>query len=299
MKYLGVSGELFRDNRLELRPCFVTDRAHGALPGTDEVVDVELRGAEGNVLLRHRLPLREVCSFGGSGHRSEMSLSGAVPFPDETRQVRFFRGDVLLRELEVGPAPVVTLLWEPSARVAGKKAIRWKTEGPRSRGRPPARLQYSRDDGDSWTTIALPSGNRHTVDFDMLPGGRACRLRVLVASQLATASVTSRRFSVKDKPCQAMILQPEDRAVVASGEPVLLVGQACYLEGRTREDDVRWESSIDGKLGAGLMLSSTSLSVGTHTLTFTAGRGARRGVDTCTLTVRKPRSPSGGAESAS
>ena len=67
------------------------------------------------------------------------------------------------------------------------------------------------------------------------------------------------------------IASPADGTQVLAGTEVTLTGSANDPEeGALSGTDVGWSSSIDGQLGTGSQLATSSLSVGAHTITFRA-----------------------------
>ncbi|MCL7973601.1 MAG: hypothetical protein M8835_03495 [marine benthic group bacterium] len=76
---------------------------------------------------------------------------------------------------------------------------------------------------------------------------------------------------VENQAPTVAITSPADGTQVLLGAEVTLVGSAIDTEdGALGGDDVTWESSLDGQLGTGTQLATSSLSQGTHTITLTA-----------------------------
>ncbi len=68
------------------------------------------------------------------------------------------------------------------------------------------------------------------------------------------------------------ILQPATGATFQAGDTVEFEGQvtrSAETGGADRSDDLEWASSVDGDLGTGRTVTSSSLGVGTHTVTAT------------------------------
>jgi hypothetical protein len=151
--------------------------------------------------------------------------------------------------------------------------VRWESFGdPESHDYLPL---YSWNNGEDWIPLSLIlQQNFCTVDFDELPGGQACLIRVLASSGVATAVDTSSRFAVTRKGVRSLIITPADGEVVPSAA-ALLVGQAYDFDERTfRNEQLVWSSSLAGSLGQGQTLL-VSLPPGSQVVTLTdEGSGA-------------------------
>ena len=141
---------------------------------------------------------------------------------------------------------------------------------------------YSNTDGADWHFLSFTIQEPvYEVDFDRLPGGTRCQVGVVASDGVNTVLTATRSFPVPTKPCQALILAPEEGATVGAGETVTLQGQGYYLEEREPElEQLDWSSSVDGALGTGPVLD-VALSPGTHQITLRAGTRERR----CEATV--------------
>jgi subtilisin family serine protease len=91
----------------------------------------------------------------------------------------------------------------------------------------------------------------------------------------------------------ATITAPASGASVTQGTSVTFTGSATDAEdGALSGAALVWTSSINGQLGTGTSVATSSLSVGTHTITLTArdSKGAT-GTTTRTITVTAPTTP--------
>ena len=91
-------------------------------------------------------------------------------------------------------------------------------------------------------------------------------------------------------PPTATILAPTNGTTYIDGDTVTFDGEATDPEdGLLSGSDVDWWSSIDGSLGSGTQVVTSALSVGSHTVTFTAtDDDGAQGSDSVTITVNPP-----------
>jgi hypothetical protein len=82
------------------------------------------------------------------------------------------------------------------------------------------------------------------------------------------------------------ITAPADGTSVTAGTSVTFSGTATDIEDGNIAASLSWTSSIDGNIGAGASFSTSSLSVGSHTVTAAVtDSGGAAGSDTITVTV--------------
>jgi hypothetical protein len=285
--YLRLIGRLEPDNRLRLRPGYLTSRPRQIDAQPDSDLVAVLLDDDRKELLRYGVPLLAYCGDGEAV--SSLAVRATIPFHAATRTIVFERRGLAIHELEVAPAPPeVRLTWNPRAKeVKGTQAITWEAEHPT---RMPLEffLRYSHDGGETWQRASMRTRRkRQTLDFDALPGGRRCRVSVVATDGVNTAIATSRQFAVAVKPCRALVLSPEDGSVFAESEPILFEGQGYYLEERRPElEALRWTSEPAGVEGTGPLLMSSDLEPGKYTVTLEAGEGRRVGRESVSIEVR-------------
>lgn len=290
-QYLRVIGRLYPDNRLVLRPGYLTENPANSQEDPDSPLAAELYDKEGKLLLHYRVPARPYCADGQI--LSELAVRGKIPFPATTRVVRFYRDRVMLHEITVSEdKPVVKLNWVPPKSIKGKQGITWTAQHPQQQ---PMQffLRYTHTNGKTWQRIGwriteTATETAQEVNFDELPGSTQCRIAVVATDGANTVTVESKTFSVPVKPCRAMILAPEDGATLGSDEPVLMRGQGFYLEENKAETEALiWTSSKDGELGRGMTVQIPKLSPGSHRITLTASIGKRAGKATVSIQIDK------------
>jgi hypothetical protein len=275
---------LLADNRLLLEPGFVTDEPGDPSGEGEDALMAEVVGEDGGTLLHH--PLATARFVGDGEAMAEQAVLGKIPLPEGARIIRFLRDGILVHELVLPQAePGVRLEWDPGDGPSGRQTVKWSAKDPE--GLPLRFLPaYSNDGGQTWRPLGLPTTETSLeVDFDTLPGGNG-RIAVLATNGGRSARADSAAFRLPKRPCLATILSPEDGAMVPSGREVWLQGQGYYLEeGRPELEQLAWESSIDGDLGAGPLVAAR-LSDGTHDITLHAGPPKRRGSTAIRMVVQ-------------
>jgi hypothetical protein len=151
-----------------------------------------------------------------------------------------------------------------------------------------ATLTYSAD-GEVWHVIAtgIASGHRLGEAIDRLPGSDAGRLRLLVSDGVHTTTADDEpNVVVPNRAPLVWIDSPVTLMQVPLGAYVVLSGSAIDAEGGRAAasgsgkpsfngriltaQDLRWSSSIDGEIGFGSELATSTLSAGHHVLTLEA-----------------------------
>jgi hypothetical protein len=285
-RYLTITGTLLDETTLRLTHGFTLDEPPGPPPPGGErspdVLIVENLDAEGRVLGRGLVPTVPLCAYRTALPAPRLA-AGAVAVPEDTYALRFVFHDREVHHFAVPRAtPEVRLAWRPDGEQAGARVIRWEASHP-ERAELAFVVLYSNDER-SWIPLCLPQPETETaVDFDEMPGGEECRIRVLASDGLHTAVADSEAFSVRRKGPQPLILFPDDGAELPAGVPVTLWGQAMSPEDPGRDSsELRWTSSLDGELGTGPTVDA-ALSVGDHTLTLTVNGGVHYAFVTVTV----------------
>ncbi|WP_372351187.1 hypothetical protein [Streptomyces sp. KL116D] len=300
MRYLTITGTLLDETTLRLTHGFRIDEPAGAVPpGGEHAPDalvVESVDAEGRVIGRGLVLTVPLCAY-RSGLPAPRLVAGAVAVVEGASSLRFlFHHREVHHFVVPRGSPEVRLSWRPEGEQCGAQVIRWDARHP-ERADLAYVVLYSAD-SRTWTPLCLPQAETETsVDFDELPGGAECQIRVMASDGLHTAVVDSPAFAVRGKGPQPLILCPDDGAEIPFGAPVVLMGQAAFPEDPGRfSDDLRWRSSRDGDLGTGPSLDVV-LSLGDHTLTLQAAGSEREAF--VNVTVRPdPCRPDDARESA-
>ena len=275
-QYLVLTGILHPDNRFEYRASYLTDNPDVYRGNLMSPLIAELLDDKGELLLRQPLSATAFCLDGETSR--ELRVSGALPFPANTRNVRLVREGARVFDLHLSDRlPELQITWRPPGLVEGKQVVTWETR--HAENLPVTCFVRYSQDGKRWRRVAASTSRSEvTIDFDELPGGEECRIAVVASAGAHTTSAESSLFAVPVKPCRAMIFAPKDGATLAAGQAVALRGQGFYLEeNRPETRALLWKSSRDGELGQGMAVDAPGLSPGEHEITLTVAQGRRAG----------------------
>ena len=136
-------------------------------------------------------------------------------------------------------------------------------------------VQYTSDDGRSWTTLAVDwTASSLTVNSEMLPAGFEARIRVIATDGFHTAlDVSDGLFSVQNHAPAMAIQAPISNEVFVADQQIVFETTAHDLEdGLLNGTNVQWHSSRDGLLGLGALLlrEAGELSEGEHQISVSA-----------------------------
>ncbi len=258
---IRLSGRLDTDGRLTLRPAFPTAIPPGRWRQEALAYVVEVLDAQDRPLAR--VPL----SVSGTCDSSSTALRGSVDLPEGAVRLDVLRVDtsgrdpiVLASEPIPERGPEIRLIDVPEGEVRGRFTLTWEARGSVE----PVRYFVDYSAGrETWEPLSLSvSEPQITIDFDSLAGGPACRLAVTASSGLRATRVETGPFSVREKPCAAVILRPVDGEELSSD--VVLVGNGWWREERRPElQALTWASDVQGELGRGRQVT-VHLERGTH-----------------------------------
>jgi hypothetical protein len=280
---LYVSGRIFLDGGAELRPFYQVVR-------TDSTRDrpsagpyrLELRGAEGDLLVAHRFAPRTRTTHGRPA--PALSFQEIVPWHPATAQVVLRLDERVLAERAVSASvPTVTLLspnggesWESS----GEAVVAWIAD---DRDGDPLHfwLEYSADGGRTWELIERNlQGGEYRLDLRNFAGSERALIRILATDGVNTGmDMSDAVFTVAPKAPLVAILLPDPDRPRSQTEAVRMSwgGQLRLRSAVVDHEDATfpaaalvWTSDRDGELGRGPELLAQGLTVGDHVLTLTA-----------------------------
>jgi hypothetical protein len=198
-----------------------------------------------------------------------------VPYVAGTARVVVVHGEVEFASQGVSPnPPVVTVIYPNGGESLGEKVtFKWSGTDSDAGDTLSYALQYSSDDGQTWTTFATGIRNtKYTLRTGELAGSDNGRFRVLASDGVNTAwGESASSFRVPFKSPSTRIIHPGSGKQYVDEQTVVLVGEAYDREdGFLQGESFVWSSSQDGLLGSGTRVAVTGLSPGEHTVTLTA-----------------------------
>ena len=271
---------------VELRKAAMVE-APGPLPprpdGAVSPVSIDFLDADGRVLATHHCTWsrRHACGGGCGGgcggcggvpldREPWLELTEAIEWPgEEVSSLSFHRGGRPLHTLDVGQAPEVSV--EGPHRSDDRLGVHVRTDHPRDDVS--VVVLFTHDDGTTWQPVAFdPPDGEVSVPVDHLPGGSACRFRVLATAELRTATADTETFELPPTPRRLHLDVPGADCPVPAGAVHLAAMVDSRGLGAPSYEEVHWSSDVDGDLGAGYELTA-DLSPGEHTVTVTVPDG--------------------------
>lgn len=213
-----------------------------------------------------------------------------APWVDGTDTIQILYQNQVILERKVSPnAPSVTLLNPNGGEVfaEGPVEVSWEASDADD-DELTYFIQYSPDNGETWFSVVTGLKTTKSVvleELRSLPGGDQAIFRVTAVDGVNSASDTSDApFTMPDQPPQVVIHAPAVFAQFATNELVRMLGSVLDLEdGQLPGDALSWESDVDGHLGVGESIESSSLSPGVHHITLrttdSAGHTAESSVE--------------------
>ncbi|MGD9740605.1 MAG: hypothetical protein AB7O56_11070 [Bauldia sp.] len=213
----------------------------------------------------------------GCGHHGlddrepRLDFAEAIPWPeDDVARIAFHTGGEPIAVLDAGEPPHVAIS-EPEI---GPDAIEVNIRAEHPKERPSIAVFFSADDGATWTPVAIdpPLDAPLRLDAARLPGGEACRLRVVATAALQPAVAESGPFRLAGGRRALHIRTDEQRC----GDGI--VGLRALVDtrgfGPVAPDEISWRSDRDGELGRGYDLAAR-LTPGEHAVAASIpdGRG--------------------------
>jgi hypothetical protein len=188
-----------------------------------------------------------------------------------------------------GAAPSVQLV-APTApgSLVGTTQLTWAITDADSTSHT-TRVQYSHDNGVTWSDLGAIETTGMVVDFDKLPGGATTLIRLMVSDSVNSTTSTFGPFSTPKKgSVTAKILSPATDVVVAPGM-LFFDGFGLDIDdGSLTGAALAWRSDVAGPLGTGEQIG-VALAPGRHAIELRAtDRDGNSATATVTVDVAGP-----------
>ncbi len=281
-EFLRIIGWMSEEDALILRPFHTVSVDPNAVTETDPDGEyyVSLLNDQDEELSRVRFNLPIVIGEEYVEETAPFMLH--IPRPAGLGEIAFFRSglaksgeDEKLGGVEVsdGEPSVAVIAPEGGETLDGVFTIRW-AGGHTDEPAPTLfyTVSYSHDDGQSWRPLASDiEATEWQWDTSNEPGADQGLIRVSVSDGVNTATDTTLRFSVAKKAPVPHITSPNEGDSLQIGQVVNFVGGAEDLEdGDISGDSLVWISSLDGEIGTGSEVDTSTLSEGFHIITLQA-----------------------------
>jgi hypothetical protein len=275
---LFVSGHISPGGVATLRPVFRIDVVEPPSQtlvedDPDDIYTIRVYDEAGNTLyLQNFEPQKR--GIHDPHHRRAYEFAEVIPLIPDLQRVGVFKHGSLLGELKplYGRLEATLAVKEPKPgavwSLGSKQRIEWTLKGG-SDEQLAALVEYSIDGGKSRHVLRRDvKGNFLTVDADQIPGTDDAAVFVQLSDGIHTVEAQSGRFRVAVKPPFVHIMTPAADGALVHGMPATLSGRGFDRQERLPDDAFHWTSSKDGALGTGLSLTTSSLSLGVHTITL-------------------------------
>jgi len=130
------------------------------------------------------------------------------------------------------------------------------------------------------TIVVSSTGSSGTIDVHASAKG---------TTKTATLDLTVNEVTPPNTPPTVSINFPSTDTKFTQGNPASFSGTATDVQDGNMSSQIQWSSNIDNSIGNGALFSTSSLSVGTHTITATAtDLDGMSDFDTAQITVTAP-----------
>lgn len=221
-----ISGSLFPDGTGKLDPVVVQPGIPSGA-GQEGPHSVRVLNSLGTTLASVNFPITFTGPEGDSLSRFEFLFQ--IPTQKGATEIVLTNGKAVLDRIVMSKAPPVVEMLSPNGGESwkGKQQVQWKLSDPDG-DLLWTSLFYSPDDGASWVPLANRiKGDRLIIDFSVLPGGSAARMRAVVTDGFRTVSDDSDApFKVARNAPVVTILNPLQEAVLPAGHPIPFAAEA-------------------------------------------------------------------------
>jgi len=271
-KTLFISGEIFLPKfDVQLDPFLV-------LPGLKPAAQTAQKSSYTvNLLSQNGTNLASYPLFPNNSTQGSIFFD-SVPYTEDTKEITIKYNDkVLASRLVSNTMPEAQMIPpKPTDIVDDILTLKWKSVDAENDNLTNFVL-YSRDNGQSWITLAGPISQQslklNTTD---LPGGQHVIFRLVVTDGVNTkVTDTNSSIRVPVKPPHVSIMEPFENfnlwTTRSSNNSLPLSGYAEDIQDSFLEDKgLTWTDNIQGFIGTGPSVNMKDLVPGKHTITLTA-----------------------------
>jgi hypothetical protein len=243
---LRFVGRLWENMIFERAPGWETDRVERRPDQGDGEYQLELRNADGEVLVRVSPDVdfyRRTTI--GPGEMLSADIVAYVPLRRDGRELVLRRGDLVVHREDVSPEPPQIDVNAVQRHRGERILISWRAEGPEGRDLT-FDLLYVVNRERAFYLARRVAGLSYVAEIASYPGGQQIEIAVLASDGTRSSFSFSPAFEVEARPPQVIINIPLPDTVLPADQPVSLSGQATDVAGAPLPlQHLRWE--VDGR----------------------------------------------------
>ena len=267
-RLLLVSGLIYDDDTVALQPFSSLD----GIPDEAETGDYSFECLSATDEVLSSLNFQPRFHYDQVTDKNVSPLFFTIPYPIGTTKIRLKHNTTILQEVIVTPnSPVVNITSLNNLGNENYQVI-WNASDPDSDPLTYSIL-YTHND-DVWLPIehgTTTTPYDYTFNTSTLPGGSNSKIKIVTTDGVNTVETVSNPFSVPIKIPSASIQVPSDESVFVHEREVTFKGYGYDPEdGLLGDSSLVWTSNIDGEIGTGGLIGTSTLSLGVHTITLTA-----------------------------
>lgn len=274
--YWTLHGRLTPDNRLQHIPGILTIHApRKSLENHTSQLRIELLDKNDRLLVSQKVPVTYYCPDEPQA-RKDIAIRTKVPFPIDTKTIRFWNGDVLVKEWQrPDAAPVIENL--TIKQMQGHIQLTWQAHHPEE-----SEMQYvvrfSKDGGNTFNRLSQRLDEpKYEVKNNQIPGGKGWIFQIAATDGINTTTVESEPIDLPETPPLIEISNPPDGHKVSVGTRLMFHGELIAFIGEDISiSSALWTSDRDGTLSDQLIFETDQLSRGTHIITLTVEDSQKR-----------------------
>jgi hypothetical protein len=260
-----VGGIVSPPNQGSIELIYVADTTGAAgQPGTI-IATIEVRDKN-----RAIIAVVPVAGLVGSEGGSSMAFVAAVPYSSAATSIDLVIGGRILASRAIAPTPPSVRFVAPgSGDVITGSSAKVKWAGTVAGGRTATyTVQYSVDNGSTWTTIAADVASEETSwDLKFVPSGRLIQLRVLMTDGFETAA---------DHLTGIIVIGEAVSPIITTSRSSYSLAETIVLNATSDNDaSLIWRSDRMGVLGTGssIAVPPFTLPLGKNVVSVTAANG--------------------------
>ncbi|MBN1415732.1 MAG: FG-GAP repeat protein [Bacteroidales bacterium] len=233
---------------------------------------IQLLDQEDNLMEQYPIQLNAQ-GFGGPDSNIAF-FQAVIPNPGNVSTIQFLYNGETIQVIPVSAhIPEVNLTYPNGGeKLDGEITITW-TASDKDADVLVYDILYSPDNGSAWEALAVNiSENQYVWNTSYAMGCESGLIKILASDGTNTGyDVSDAPFQVSKKKPEAGIIEPDNNTLLYFGETVSFEGFVYDNEdGQIKDEEIEWESSVDGVLGFGSHIFKQDLSSGEHEISISA-----------------------------